>query len=81
MQAASLTKTRSRGVLRVEDTCAPSLNEERGLSGAELAEHQGRYNWRIRADGTNTQQHLDITLPDGNPYVTLRRGGPLGSSR
>jgi hypothetical protein len=81
VQAATLTKTWSRGVLRVEDTCSPSLNEERELSGEELAEHQGRYSWRIRADGANTQQHLDITLPDGSPYVTLRRDGPLGSSR
>lgn len=80
VQGASLTKTRSRGVLKVEDTCSPSLNEERELSGEELAEHQGRYNWRIRADGANTQ-HLDITLLNGSPYVTLRRDDPLGSSQ
>jgi hypothetical protein len=80
VRAASLTKTQSRGVLRVEDTCSPSLNEERELSDEELAEHQGRYTWRIRADGANTQ-HLNITLLDGSPYVTLRRDDPLGSSR
>jgi hypothetical protein len=82
VQGASLTKTRSRGVLRVEDTCSPNLNEEREISGEELAEHQGRYTWRIRTDGADARlQHLEIVLPDGNPYVTLRRDGPPNSSR